>query len=98
MALEGELPAYDAVIFSDTGWEPAAVYQHLERLKTETEKAGIPFILSAPATSATTPSTPKGDSLLCHHLPSALTESKGWAADNAPTNTNLNPLSKSNEN
>lgn len=45
MALEGQIEPFDAVIFADTGWEPAAVYQHLERLKTQTEAAGIPFYL-----------------------------------------------------
>ena len=29
----GILPRLDAAIFADTGWEPAAVYQHLETLK-----------------------------------------------------------------
>lgn len=33
MSLFGDLPRFDHVIFSDTGWEPSAVYDHLERLK-----------------------------------------------------------------
>jgi hypothetical protein len=36
MSLEGELPPLDFVIFADTGWEPKAVYEHLEYLKTLT--------------------------------------------------------------
>lgn len=36
MSLEGELPSLDYVIFADTGWEPKAVYDHLEWLKTLT--------------------------------------------------------------
>lgn len=31
---EGELPPIDCAVFADTGWEPQAVYQHLEWLKT----------------------------------------------------------------
>lgn len=38
MAAHGELPMPDCAIFADTGWEPRAVYEHLERL----EKA-LPF-------------------------------------------------------
>ena len=33
MMIHGEIPKADAVIFSDTGWEPAAVYKHLEKLE-----------------------------------------------------------------
>lgn len=34
----------DAAIFADTGWEPAAVYAHLDRLQTEVaDPAGIPI-------------------------------------------------------
>jgi len=32
MAAHGELAAPDCAIFADTGWEPRAVYEHLERL------------------------------------------------------------------
>lgn len=31
----GRLPKLDGAIFSDTGWEPAAVYAHLDRLERE---------------------------------------------------------------
>lgn len=33
MASFGEVERLDHAIFADTGWEPAAVYEHLERLK-----------------------------------------------------------------
>lgn len=44
LAAEGRLPSLDAAIFADTGWEPAAVYQHLDRLEREVLiPAGIPL-------------------------------------------------------
>lgn len=43
MIIHGELPPVEHAIFSDTGWEPQAVYQHLETLKAECEAAGIPL-------------------------------------------------------
>lgn len=44
MAARGDLPKPDAAIFADTGWEPAAVYEHLDRLEREIAKpAGIPI-------------------------------------------------------
>ena len=43
MILAGELPAVDYAIFSDTGWEPAAVYAHLKTLRAECEAAGLPM-------------------------------------------------------
>jgi len=43
MIIHGELPPVDHAIFSDTGWEPRAVYEHLEVLKRECETAGIPL-------------------------------------------------------
>jgi hypothetical protein len=33
LAIDGMLPAFDAVIFADTGDEPADVYAHVERLR-----------------------------------------------------------------
>src|SRR3954464_850519 len=43
MALRGEFPDRpDCAIFADTGWEPAAVYEHLEWLEGEAEKGGVP--------------------------------------------------------
>ncbi|MDP5277202.1 phosphoadenosine phosphosulfate reductase domain-containing protein [Chengkuizengella axinellae] len=42
MACRGEFePKPDLVIFSDTGWEPKNVYEHLEWLKDEVKKHGI---------------------------------------------------------
>ena len=32
MAVEGILPGLDCAIFADTGWEPARVYEHLDRV------------------------------------------------------------------
>lgn len=42
MACRGELPTLDAAVFADTGWEPAAVYAHLEWLTGVASDAGIP--------------------------------------------------------
>lgn len=43
LAVEGVLPRPDVAIFADTGWEPRAVYQHLDRLATTLDDAGIPL-------------------------------------------------------
>ena len=43
LAIEGALPKPDGAIFADTGWEPQAVYDHLDRLVTELNRAGIPL-------------------------------------------------------
>ncbi|MER5715760.1 hypothetical protein [Streptomyces sp. NPDC002132] len=44
LAAEGRLPKLDAAVFADTGWEPAAVYEHLDRLEREVaQPAGIPI-------------------------------------------------------
>lgn len=44
LAARGDLPRLDAAIFSDTGWEPKAVYDHLDRLESEVaQPAGIPI-------------------------------------------------------
>jgi len=45
MSLYGDMPPLDYVIFADTGWEPRAVYDHLEKLKTECLKADLPLIV-----------------------------------------------------
>lgn len=34
MSSDGEMERADLAIFADTGWEPKAVYEHLERLKS----------------------------------------------------------------
>jgi 3'-phosphoadenosine 5'-phosphosulfate sulfotransferase (PAPS reductase)/FAD synthetase len=44
LSAAGEIPKLDAAIFSDTGWEPASVYKHLNRLDEEIAKpANIPI-------------------------------------------------------
>ena len=43
MAIHGELPKPDHVVFADVGWEPKAVYDHLDRLKALMVKHEIPF-------------------------------------------------------
>ncbi len=42
MSCRGELPKLDAAIFSDTGSEPQAVYEHLPWLEEQASAAGIP--------------------------------------------------------
>ncbi|MCM8556092.1 hypothetical protein NDF60_38005, partial [Streptomyces sp. STCH 565 A] len=45
LSAEGVLPKVDYAIFTDTGWEPAAVYAHLDRLKEEiAAPASIPVL------------------------------------------------------
>ncbi|ORL77817.1 hypothetical protein A5N75_08275 [Prescottella equi] len=43
MACDGTLPDLDAAIFADTGWEPPAVYEQVNRLQAEFDRAGIPL-------------------------------------------------------
>ena len=43
MACDGTLPGLDAAIFADTGWEPKAVYEQVDRIETELTSAGIPL-------------------------------------------------------
>jgi len=43
MSCDGFLPKLDHAIFADTGWEPVAVYKHLEWLKEKASAAGIPL-------------------------------------------------------
>lgn len=45
MSCRGILPKLVAAIFADTQWEPREVYEHLEWLKGEAAKAGIPVIV-----------------------------------------------------
>lgn len=44
LACQRRLPTFDAAIFADTGWEPAAVYRHLERLTHLATDAGIEVV------------------------------------------------------
>lgn len=43
MMIHGEIEKAEHAIFSDTGWEPEAVYQHLSTLKPMMEENGIAF-------------------------------------------------------
>lgn len=43
MACDGTLPGLDAAIFADTGWEPQAVYQQVDRLDKLLADNGIPL-------------------------------------------------------
>ena len=43
MAIHGELPRPDHVIFADVGWEPKAVYEHLTKLTLLMKQHSIPF-------------------------------------------------------
>jgi len=45
MMIAGEVEPADHVIFADTGWEPKAVYEHLDRLRVLIEEAGMEFHL-----------------------------------------------------
>ncbi|MEO3750781.1 hypothetical protein [Streptomyces sp. B6B3] len=45
MAADGRLPGLDAAVFADTGWEPRAVYEHLDRIEREiAQPASIPIM------------------------------------------------------
>lgn len=43
MACDGTLPGLDAAIFADTGWEPKAVYEQVDRLEAELNRVGVPL-------------------------------------------------------
>ncbi len=45
MSCRDELPRLDAAVFADTGWEPRAVYRHLEWLTAEAAKYDIPVYI-----------------------------------------------------
>ncbi|MBQ1022924.1 hypothetical protein [Micromonospora sp. C95] len=44
LAAQGRIPPFDAAVFADTSWEPAAVYRHLGRLTGIAERAGIEVV------------------------------------------------------
>ncbi|SCL17871.1 hypothetical protein [Micromonospora inyonensis] len=44
LAAQDRIPSFDAAIFADTSWEPAAVYRHLDRLTGIAERAGIEVV------------------------------------------------------
>ncbi len=43
MACHGTLPGLDAAVFADTGWEPPAVYEQVDRLAVELARVDIPL-------------------------------------------------------
>lgn len=43
LACEGSLRGLDAAVFADTGWEPKAVYDQVNRLADELTRVGIPL-------------------------------------------------------
>lgn len=43
MSIRGELPPIDGAVFADTGWEPRAVYEHLDHLEQTLAAAGVPL-------------------------------------------------------
>lgn len=43
MVAEGVLPMIDGAVFADTSWEPAAVYEHLFKLRDVLSAAGVPL-------------------------------------------------------
>ncbi|MEU8158801.1 hypothetical protein [Micromonospora parva] len=44
LAAQGTIPGFEAAIFADTSWEPAAVYRHLDRMTGIAERAGIEVV------------------------------------------------------
>ncbi len=44
LAVHRRIRGFDAAIFADTGWEPLAVYRHLQRLTRIAEQADIPVV------------------------------------------------------
>ncbi|MCO1575912.1 hypothetical protein M8C13_09095 [Crossiella sp. SN42] len=44
LACEGAIPPFDYALFADTGWEPAAVYANLQRLREHATRHGIPVV------------------------------------------------------
>ena len=43
MSCLGQLPKFTCAVFADTGWEPQAVYTHLEWLQEMGNQHGIPI-------------------------------------------------------
>lgn len=44
MSITGHLPRLDAAIFADTGWEPKAVYAHLDWLEMQAARVDLPVL------------------------------------------------------
>ena len=78
----------DCAIFADTGWEPAAVYRHLDWLETQ---LSFQSTGSAPATSGTTSwragPQPGGTSYPSRYTPPDRTGNQDWPNGNAPLST-----------
>ena len=64
MSLYGEIPPLDYVIFADTGWEPTAVYKHLEKLKKICYEAKLPLITVSVKDNSNIYNDPFNDKLL----------------------------------
>lgn len=45
LALNGEIEPFDYVLFSDTGWEPRAVYAHLWKCAERCADGGVPLLV-----------------------------------------------------
>jgi hypothetical protein len=43
MAISGDIEPIQHAVFSDTGWEPKGVYEHMAKMRTLAENAGIGF-------------------------------------------------------
>jgi hypothetical protein len=78
MSLAGELPRLDAAVFADTGWEPKAVYAHLDRLEATATAGGIPvYRVSAGNLRAPTRWTRPATSPACRCMCAAPTAAVG---------------------
>ena len=76
MACRGVLPRFDVAIFADTGFEPAAVYEHLKWLTHKAEGQGIPV---AQVKTHLGSGSIKEDSLLAQRYGDK-TDGKRWAS------------------
>lgn len=44
LACDGAIPSFDVAFFADTGWEPQAVYDNVDRLRVHAARAEIPVL------------------------------------------------------
>lgn len=65
LAIQGKIPPFDAAVFADTGWEPTAVYTHLDRLERLAATAGIPLVRVRTGERHGLAGTPKSSCLGC---------------------------------
>lgn len=63
MSLNGDLPPLDAAIFADTGWEPAAVYEHLAKLQAACLVGNVPLLIVSAGNLRTDHIEPTGQHL-----------------------------------